>query len=153
MVLRGTPKSHGLLKIVGYATTVLGLRNQCKLRTVLPALASPFYSVDVVPALPRLTIRVMSPTQFVDVRLVTSLPALVTDDLSVDGCRVPTGAEADGVAAMSALQLYAGQSTECYVSLVNDSQVAVECFDMELVHANRSPFGDVFSFRSASRLI
>ena len=63
IVLSGIPRGHGLLKVVGYSTTVLGLKNQCKLRSVLPALGSPFYSIEVVPALPRLQIQVMSPTK------------------------------------------------------------------------------------------
>ena len=51
------------MKIVGYSTTVMGLKSNCKLKSVLPLLSSPFYSIEVVPALPRLQIQVMSPTR------------------------------------------------------------------------------------------
>ena len=56
-------------------------------------------------------------------------------------------AEASGVAAASSMQIYAGQSTECYITIVNTSGVPVDTFDLELVHPNRSACSQVFSFR------
>jgi hypothetical protein len=59
-----------------------------------------------------------------------------------------TISESQSVAATSSVQLYAGQSTECNLTLVNTSNVSVECFDLELVHGNRlSSSGQVFSVR------
>lgn len=58
--------------------------------------------------------------------------------------------ESSGVVAASSLQIYAGQSTECNLTLVNTSNVPVECFDLELTYPNRSTLtGQVFSFRLA----
>ena len=55
--------------------------------------------------------------------------------------------ESQSVAAASSVQLYAGQSTECNLTLVNTSSVSVECFDLEFVHANRLAPNQVFSVR------
>lgn len=48
----------------------------------------------------------------------------------------------------SAIQLYAGQSAECNLTLVNTSGVAVEYFNLELVNSNRCVSNtNVFSFK------
>ena len=60
---------------------------------------------------------------------------------------VMTIPESQSVAAASSVQLYAGQSTECNLTLVNTSSVSVECFDLEFVHANRLAPNQVFSVR------
>ena len=44
---------------------VLGLKNQCKLKNLFPAMNTPFYSIQVIPALPRLQIQLVSPTKYV----------------------------------------------------------------------------------------
>lgn len=50
-------------------------------------------------------------------------------------------------ATARSIQLYAGQSTECSLTLINTSPVPVECFDLELVQPIRSSSNQVFSFR------
>jgi hypothetical protein len=59
----GIPRRPGLLKIVGYSMTVLGLRNHCKLKSAMPLMGSAFFSIHVVPALPRLSVEIASPNQ------------------------------------------------------------------------------------------
>lgn len=50
--------------------------------------------------------------------------------------------------SVAALQLYAGQSAECNLALVNTSSVAVEHFNLELLSSNRSaPPTEVFSLK------
>lgn len=58
-----------------------------------------------------------------------------------------TTSESQSVSAASSVQLYAGQGTECNLSLVNTSEASVESFDLELVHANRLSSNQVFSVR------
>ncbi len=55
--------------------------------------------------------------------------------------------ETQSVVAASSVQLYAGQSTECNLTLINTSSVSVECFDLEFVHASRPSPNQVFSVR------
>ena len=62
-LVSGVPRSPGLLKIVGYSMAVLGLKNHCKLKSALPLMGSPFYSIRVIPALPRLTVQIASPNK------------------------------------------------------------------------------------------
>jgi len=122
VTLTGIPRGSGLLKIVGYSMTVLGLKNHCKLKTIMPSLNSAFYSIEVIPALPRLQIQVMSPSN------------------------VMFESEPQTMVASSSLQLYAGQSTECNLTVVNESDIAVDNFDLQLIPSNRATSSQVFSF-------
>lgn len=122
VILSGIPRKPGLLKIVGYSMTVLGLKNHCKLKSAMPLMGSSFFSIHVVPALPRLSVQIATPNH----NLITT-------------------SESQSVSAASSVQLYAGQGTECNLSLVNTSEASVESFDLELVHANRLSSNQVFS--------
>ncbi|XP_046452687.1 protein brunelleschi-like isoform X2 [Daphnia pulex] len=122
ITLSGIPRRPGLLKIVGYSMTVLGLRNHCKLKSAMPLMGSAFFSIHVVPALPRLSVEIASPNH-----------------------TLMTISESQSVATTSSVQLYAGQSTECNLTLVNTSSVSVESFDLELVHGNKLSSSQVFS--------
>lgn len=59
----GTPRGHGNLKILGYSMTVLGLKSNCKIKTAVPNMKIPFLTIPVVPALPRLSLQLMTQTR------------------------------------------------------------------------------------------
>lgn len=58
-----------------------------------------------------------------------------------------TISESQNTAAPSAIQLYAGQSTECNLTLVNTSSVSVESFDLEVVYTNRTLSNQIFNVK------
>ena len=55
--------------------------------------------------------------------------------------------DCDKMVVSSSLQIYAGQSTECDLTVLNGSSIPVEMFDLQLVAANRPAATQVFSFR------
>lgn len=128
--------------------TVLGLKNQCKLKSVLPHLGSPFYSIRVVPALPRLAVHIASPNKYILHNLYANsfLNRILFFFLISSSSAVNTS-ELNNLASVSSIQLYAGQSTECDLTLVNTSNVLVESFDLEITHTTRSSNCQVFNVR------
>ncbi|CAG5123434.1 unnamed protein product, partial [Candidula unifasciata] len=106
------PKKTGTLKVLGYTTVVSGVRSNCRLRDLVNLKPSPMTEivVDVVPPLPQMV-------------LSCSLPKS-TMFTTVAG-------SADVVATGSAV-LFAGQSTECTVTLQNTSEHSVQMLSVKL---------------------
>lgn len=108
--LHGTPIEHGSLEIQGYSTHTLGVKSNCRLRTMFDRHFPPNYFVDVIPALPKLSI-------------VTSLPQTATfSGLS----------NADSVIVSAGLTIYNGESTQCTITLTNNSNVPIEFLEESL---------------------
>ena len=125
---------------------VLGLKNQCKLKNLFPAMNTPFYSIQVIPALPRLQIQLVSPTKYVYDEMCFNKEQFTNVKFFLYILSISTILESDD--SVTALQLYAGQSAECNLTLVNTSSVAVEYFNLELLNSNRSaPHTEVFSLK------
>lgn len=55
ITLSGTPRETGELDITGYSTHTLGVKSNCRLKNI-PKMIKSVYSVDVIPALPRLQV-------------------------------------------------------------------------------------------------
>lgn len=108
ITLSGTPIEHGNLEIQGYSTHTLGVKSNCRLKHMNDKERSPpfppTYTIDVIPALPRLEIK-------------TSCPPM--DTLA---CITNT----DNVIASTNISLYCGETTECVVTLTNTSNIAIE---------------------------
>ncbi|XP_076361025.1 LOW QUALITY PROTEIN: trafficking protein particle complex subunit brun [Tachypleus tridentatus] len=107
--LLGTPRGTGELQILGYTTHVLGVKSNCRLRD-LPTIKKPFYSIEVLPALPQL-------------ELVTSLPKASTFSSLTDSSHVVVTA---------AVTMFAGESQESTITLTNSGCEPVEKVDIGL---------------------
>lgn len=109
ITLRGTPIENGSLEILGYSTHTLGVKSNCRLKHMNRDRdrLSPFppsFSVDVIPALPRLEIK-------------TSCAPM--DTLA---CITNT----DNVITSTNISLYCGETTECTLTLINASNITIE---------------------------
>lgn len=118
ITLCGTPIEHGPLEILGYSTHTLGVKSNCRLKhmkrdrdrlTQFP----PSFSVEVIPALPRLEIK-------------TSCPPM--DTLA---CITNT----DNVITSTSISLYCGETTECTLTLTNSSNIVIEHLE-ESMHSS-----------------
>ncbi|KFM64885.1 hypothetical protein X975_24307, partial [Stegodyphus mimosarum] len=58
--LLGTPLSAGELQILGYATHVLGVKSNCRLRDI-PSLRKQYFAIDVIPRLPQIQVTTTLP--------------------------------------------------------------------------------------------
>lgn len=112
ITLRGTPIEHGSLEILGYSTHTLGVKSNCRLKhmnrdrdrlTEFP----PSFSIDVIPALPRLEIR--------------------TSCLPMDTLACITNT--DNVITSTSITLYCGETTECTLTLINNSNITIELLE------------------------
>lgn len=128
VTLHGTPIEHGSLEIQGYSTHALGVKSNCRLKSMQPSAATaapafpPVYVIDVIPALPTL-------------RLGTSLPQTATFGAAAAGGSGGGGAAgADTVTVTAALTLCNGESAECVVTLYNNSTVPIT-FVEESLHS------------------
>lgn len=110
ITLRGTPIEHGSLEINGYSTHTLGVKSNCRLKHMnhdrerVLSQFPPMYKLNVIPALPNLEI-------------TTSCPPM--DTLA---CITNT----DNVIASTNITLYCGETTECILTLTNNSNIAIE---------------------------
>lgn len=118
ITLRGTPIEYGSLEILGYSTHTLGVKSNCRLKhmkrdrdrlTQFP----PSFSVEVIPALPRLEIK--------------------TSCLPMDTLACITNT--DNVITSTSISLYCGETTECILTLINRSNIAIETLD-ETMHSS-----------------
>ncbi|ESO85285.1 hypothetical protein LOTGIDRAFT_130513 [Lottia gigantea] len=100
--LQCKPKSIGDLKIIGYTTHVLGVNSKCYLKHLHHLEKKPM-TVEVVPALPQVTLR-------------SSLPKAANFSSLGDGLNV---------VANSSISVFAGQSQECTISLENVGKIPV----------------------------
>lgn len=113
--LLARPRLPGQLTILGYDTQVFGVRSHCRLRDIGTGVP-PLYNVEVVPALPQVSLECSLPKA--SVFASSSLP---------EGATV--------VANVSAL-LYAGQSHDCVVTLKNISAYPVTSLSLRLDSRN-----------------
>ncbi|XP_069696670.1 protein brunelleschi isoform X2 [Periplaneta americana] len=115
VILSGTPKEPGELEILGYSTHTLGVKSNCRLRHI-GGFPHPQYSVDVIPALPKM-------------QVLTSLPKSASSGSISDMLTVVTSTN---------ITLYAGESTECSVTLSNVGELAIEMVEVS-VHSTLEP--------------
>ena len=60
VTLAGTPKEIGDLEILGFITHTLGVKSNCRLRS-MDGMPHPQYSVEVVPSLPKIDVATSLP--------------------------------------------------------------------------------------------
>ncbi|XP_034950391.1 protein brunelleschi [Chelonus insularis] len=106
VTLAGTPKEIGTLEILGFSTHCLGVKSNCRLKNI-PGMPYPQYSIQVVPALPKIDV-------------VTSLPQTASFS---SGKTIVTSASTS---------LYGGESTECTITITNVGQVTIEMVDISI---------------------
>lgn len=109
VTLQGTPIEYGTLEIQGYSTHTLGVKSNCRLKhmTDRAAIFPPHFTIDVIPALPKLNV-------------TTSLPP--TETLSGIS-------NADNIIASTSVTIFNGESTECILTLTNTSNISIEFID------------------------
>ncbi|KAH8263607.1 hypothetical protein KR044_011401 [Drosophila immigrans] len=97
--LHGTPIETGQLDLQGYSTHTLGVKSNCRLKHMRGRNLPPNYLVDVIPALPRISVK-------------TSLPQTAT---------FSNMNKADIVVTSASLTLYNGESSSCTITIKNES--------------------------------
>lgn len=104
VTLHGTPLEVGELEIQGYSTHALGVKSNCRLKDMFNRNFPPSYVINVIPALPKMTIK-------------TSLPQTATfSSISNQDCIVTS----------ASVTLYNGESTDCIVSITNSSNIPID---------------------------
>ncbi|KAJ9597832.1 hypothetical protein L9F63_011327, partial [Diploptera punctata] len=115
VLLSGTPKEPGELEVLGYSTHTLGVKSNCKLKSI-GGFPHPQYSVDVIPALPKM-------------QVLTSLPKSASSGSLGEMLTVVTSTN---------ISLYAGESAECNVTLSNVGDLPIEMVEVT-VHSALEP--------------
>lgn len=110
VTLHGTPIEHGGLEIQGYSTHALGVKSNCRLKSMFDRTFPPNYLVEVIPALPTL-------------QLATSLPQTAT---------FTSMPSADSVIVSASATIFNGESTDCIVTLTNNSAVPITYLEESL---------------------
>lgn len=133
VTLAGRPKEVGELEILGFSTHTLGVKSNCRLR-YMEGMAHPQYTVEVVPALPRIDV-------------ATSLP------------QTASFSSGDNIVTSASVSLYGGEryiffytskpfmkhsfsnktqgtffccSAECTVTITNNGQVPIETIELSI---------------------
>lgn len=88
VTLAGTPREVGDLEILGFSTHTLGVKSNCRLRH-MDAMPHPAYTVEVVPALPRINVE-------------TSLP------------RTASFSSGENIVTSASVSLYGGERYVCH---------------------------------------
>lgn len=128
VTLHGTPIEHGSLEIQGYSTHTLGVKSNCRLKTMLDRKLPPNFFVEVIPALPKLQIS-------------TSLPQTATFS------GMPN---TDCVIVSASLTLFNGESAECTVTLTNTSNIPISFIDETLQSSlDAKTHGRIFKWDAA----
>lgn len=105
VTLHGQPiECGGPVHIEGYSTHTLGVKSDCRLRSMLGRAFPAAFHVNVIPAMPKL-------------KLQTSLPQSASFSV------LPN---ADNVVATATMTLYNGERGECLVTLTNCSNEPIE---------------------------
>ncbi len=127
ITLHGTPIEHGSLEIQGYSTHTLGVKSNCRLKAMTDRKFPPNYQIDVLAALPKMTI-------------ATSLPQTAT---------FSSMAQSDFVIVSASVTVFNGESTECTITLTNSSNVPIEFLE-ESLHSTLDPklHGRIFEWSS-----
>ncbi|KAL7645759.1 UNVERIFIED_CONTAM: hypothetical protein RMT77_002654 [Armadillidium vulgare] len=113
VILRGRPQEPGELRILGYSFSLLGVASNCKFKS-MSHLKVPFYSLNVVPALPCVQI-------FCDSS--SSETGLVSDGALEGESKV-------------CVTLNAGETHECNIVIHNVSSQSVESVEVALESQN-----------------
>ncbi|XP_076285464.1 trafficking protein particle complex subunit brun isoform X1 [Lasioglossum baleicum] len=106
VTLAGRPKEVGDLEILGFSTHTLGVKSNCRLR-YMEGMVHPQYTVEVVPALPRIDV-------------ATSLP------------QTASFSSGDNIVTSASISLYGGESAECTVTITNSGQVPIETIEISV---------------------
>ncbi|KZC10481.1 Protein brunelleschi [Dufourea novaeangliae] len=106
VTLAGRPKEVGDLEILGFSTHTLGVKSNCRLR-YMEGMVHPQYTVEVVPALPR-------------IEVATSLP------------QTASFSSGDNIVTSASISLYGGESAECTVTITNNGQVPIETIELSV---------------------
>ncbi|XP_063989770.1 protein brunelleschi [Diachasmimorpha longicaudata] len=109
VTLAGTPKEIGELDILGYSTHTLGVKSNCRLKSI-EGMPHPQYSVEVVPSLPRIDV-------------ATSLPQTAS---------FSTG---ENIVTSASISLYGGERAECTITITNIGQVPIEMIEVSIKSA------------------
>lgn len=103
ITLQGRPIEVGQLEIQGYTTRTLGVKSNCRLKHLHDRNFPIHYLVDVVPPLPEISVK-------------TSLPQ------SSANIKCPSGQlNSDFVVLKTNLMLYDGETSQCTVTISNES--------------------------------
>ncbi|KAJ6628653.1 Protein brunelleschi [Pseudolycoriella hygida] len=110
ITLHGTPIEHGSLEVQGYSTHTLGVKSNCRLKAMSNRKFPPNYTIDVIPALPKIVI-------------ATSLPQTAT---------FSSLANSDYVIVSASVTIFNGETSECTITLTNNSNVTIEFIEESL---------------------
>lgn len=110
VTLHGTPIEHGSLEVQGYSTHTLGVKSNCRLKAMTDRKFPPNYTIDVIPGLPKINI-------------ATSLPQTAT---------FSNMAHSDSVIISAGVTVFNGETTECTITLINNSNVPIEFLEESL---------------------
>lgn len=130
ITLHGTPIEHGKLEVQGYSTHTLGVKSNCRLKhmTDRSSIFPPHFTVDVIPAMPKLDIK-------------TSCQPLDT---------LAGIANMDNIITSTTMTLYNGERTECTVTLTNISTIPIEHLEESVQSSMDSAVqSQVFTWSSA----
>lgn len=108
ITLNGMPKESGELEILGYSTHTLGIKSNCRLKYIKNFL--PQYNIEVIPNLPTMEVK-------------TSLPQSAT---------FSSFNNFENVVTSASLSMFNGESTECTITLTNNSQVPIEMLEVSI---------------------
>ncbi|XP_026288363.2 protein brunelleschi isoform X1 [Frankliniella occidentalis] len=108
VVLAGVPKEVGELEIQGYSTHTLGVKSNCQLRH-MRHMPQPSFTVEVVPALPHME--------------------MSTNDQKNNNLQLPPVDASVSITTISK-SLYAGESTECQVTILNSGSQPIELLEI-----------------------
>ncbi|CAD7080031.1 unnamed protein product [Hermetia illucens] len=126
ITLHGTPIESGQLEIQGYSTHTLGVKSNCRLKHMKDRPLPPNYCIDVIPSLPKISAK-------------TSLPQTATfSNLS----------NSDSVITSASLTMFNGETTECLITLKNEStMIAIEYLDASIHSSIETELqGKIFQF-------
>lgn len=113
VTLHGIPLEVGELEVLGFSTHTLGIKSNCRLKNMIDRKFPPFYKINVIPALPKITV-------------TTSLPQTATFSGMSNG---------DCVLTSASLTLFNGESADCIVTITNNSNVPVEFIEGTFISA------------------
>ncbi|XP_045500441.1 protein brunelleschi [Colias croceus] len=107
--LHGTPKEIGELQILGYSTHTLGIKSNCRLKSMpMPNKFPASFTIEVIPSLPTITIEAL-----------VALSGNVLSNMETSG-------------SVTNVSLYNGESTECAIKITNTSNVPIEYLDLSI---------------------
>ncbi|XP_063226452.1 protein brunelleschi isoform X2 [Bacillus rossius redtenbacheri] len=92
VTLSGVPKETGELQLQGYSTHTLGVKSNCRLRS-MPGFSHPHYTVDVIPALPHMQVSTSLPKQLSPTDTTSGISLYAGESAEVSVVLANVGAE------------------------------------------------------------